>query len=99
MINDLANIIIRKRELEQQEAEVRNNLLKLMKQEQVLKAENDYATVQYIAAFNKNMIDREKLKRLYPDAEKKCTKSISMSESVRLHLKEGVEEDVFGVIC
>ena len=87
VIKAIAALTIQKKKIEEQEKEMRAQLMKAMEQYGVKKFESDSVTFTYIAATVRNNIDSTKLKKEMPDVAAKYMKTSNVSASVKIEVK------------
>lgn len=88
VIKKIVALTIQKKQIEDQEKEMRAQLMKAMEQYGVKKFESDSVTFTYIAATVRNSIDSTKLKKELPDVAAKYMKTSNVSASVKIEVKE-----------
>lgn len=88
VIKKIVALTIQKKQIEDQEKEMRAQLVKAMEQYGVKKFESDSVTFTYIAATVRNSIDSTKLKKELPDVAAKYMKTSNVSASVKIEVKE-----------
>lgn len=86
--NELKSIGDRKKELEQQEAEFKEILIKKMEESGIKQIDNNYFKITYIAPTNRETVDTTRLKKELPDIASEYTKNTLVKASVRITLKE-----------
>lgn len=87
VIKAIAALTIQKKKIEDQEKEMRAQLVKAMEQYGVKKFESDSVTFTYTAPTVRNSIDSTKLKKELPDVAAKYTKTSNVSASVKIEVK------------
>lgn len=87
VIKAIAALTIQKKKIEDQEKEMRAQLVKAMEQYGVKKFESDSVTFTYTAPTVRNSIDSAKLKKELPDVAAKYTKTSNVSASVKIEVK------------
>ena len=87
LVKKITDIIIRKQWLEEQEKETRYELKQIMESQNIKLLENARVTVKYMQPFQKNLIDRDKLKTQFPDIEKECSKVVQVDSFIRVSVK------------
>ena len=87
VIKAIAALTIQKKKIEEQEKEMRVQLMKAMEQYGVKKFESDSVTFTYIAPTVRNTIDSAKLKKEMPDVAAKYMKTSNVSASVKIEVK------------
>lgn len=87
VIKAIADLTIQKKKIEEQEKEMRVQLVKAMEQYGVKKFESDSVTFTYTAPTVRNSIDSVKLKKEMPEVAAKYTKTSNVSASVKIEVK------------
>ena len=87
VIKAIAALTIQKKKIEEQEKEMRVQLIKAMEQYGVKKFESDSVTFTYTAPTVRNSIDSTKLKKELPDVAAKYTKTSNVSASVKIEVR------------
>ena len=87
VIKAIAALTIQKKKIEEQEKEMRVQLMKAMEQYGVKKFESDSVTFTDIAPTVRNSIDSAKLKKEMPDVVAKYMKTSNVSASVKIEVK------------
>lgn len=87
VIRAIADLTIQKKKIEDQEKEMRVQLIKAMEQYGVKKFESDRVSFTYTAPTIRNSIDSTKLKKELPDVAAKYTKTSNVSASVKIEVK------------
>ena len=87
VIKAIAALTIQKKKIEEQEKEMRAQLMKAMERYGVKKFESDSVTFTYIALTVRNTIDSAKLKKEMPDVAAKYMKTSNVSASVKIEVK------------
>lgn len=87
VIKMIAAISVQKKKLEEQEKEMRAQLIKAMEQYGVKKFDTPEVIFTYIAPTVRNSIDSTKLKKELPDVAAKYTKISNVSASVKIEVK------------
>lgn len=87
VIKAIADLTIQKKKIEDQEKEMRAQLVKAMEQYGVKKFESDSVTFTYTAPTVRNSIDSVKLKKELPDVAAKYMKTSNVSASVKIEVK------------
>ena len=88
VIKKIVALTIQKKQIEDQEKEMRAQLMKAMEQYGVKKFESDSVTFTYTAPTVRNSIDSTKLKKELPDVAAKYMKTSNVSASVKIEVKE-----------
>lgn len=76
LLDRLTEIRTRKAGIESEEKAVKAELQAAMKAANIEELENASIRVKYIAGFNRVGIDRDKLRKLYPEAAAACKSSV-----------------------
>lgn len=76
-----------KKEIEQQENELRRNLLIAMEKNNITKIENDNILISYVDETTREDLDKKKLKQEQPKVYNKYIKIIPVKSSLRIKLK------------
>lgn len=84
---ELKGLDNRKKELEKQEAELKEFLISKMEETGVKSIDNDYFKITYIAPTTKELIDSARLKKEQPDLASQYLKTSITKASVRITLK------------
>lgn len=87
VIKAIADITIQKKKLEEQEKEMRAQLVKAMEQYGVKKFDTPEVTFTYVAPTVRNSIDSAKLKKELPDVAARYNKTSKVSASVKIEVK------------
>ena len=88
IIKVIADISNQKKELENQDKLMREQLEATMDKYGVKKFENDLISITYIEPSTSTSIDTAKIKKLYPDIASECSKTSSKKGYVRITVKE-----------
>ena len=83
----LQNLKKKQDEIQAQADEIRNLILKAMKEQGIKSFENDFLKLTYIAPSERETIDTTKLKKDLPEIAQKYSKKISVKETVRITLR------------
>ncbi len=83
----LQNLKKKQDEIQAQADEIRNLILKAMKEQGIKSFENDFLKLTYIAPSERVSIDTQKLKKELPDIAEKYSKKIPVKETVRITLR------------
>lgn len=76
-----------KKDIEQQENELRKKLLTTMKKNNITKIENDNILISYVDETTREDFDKKKLKQEQPKVYNKYIKIVSVKSSLRIKLK------------
>ena len=88
-VADLQN---KQQELTSKNEELKEQIKKAMEDKDIKKFENDYIVITYVAPTTRNTVDSTKLKEQFADAYNQCLKTSDVKSSVRIKVKEYVEE-------
>jgi hypothetical protein len=88
-IGKITQLIKLKKQLDDQEKELKATLVKAMEHYGVKVFENDQIKMTYVAPTTRSTIDSTRLKKDHPDIVKEYTKISDVSASVRVTLKGG----------
>ena len=87
VLQSIANIVVQKKQLEEQEKKLKEQLQKAMEDYGVKKFESDVLNITYVAATTSTSIDSTKLKKKYPDIAEECSKVSNKSAYVKVVIK------------
>lgn len=87
IIKAVADLTLKKKEIEEQEKEMRVQLMAAMEKYGVKSFENDDVKFTYIAPTTRTSIDSAKLKKDLPDVAAKYSKTSNVSASVKITVK------------
>ncbi len=87
VIKAITALTVQKKKIEDQEKEMRMQLIKAMEQYGVKKFDNEIVKFTYIAPTVRNSIDSAKLKKELPDVAAKYMKISNVSASVKIEVK------------
>jgi len=88
-VADLQN---KQQELVSKNEELKEQIKKAMEDKDIKKFENDYIAITYVAPTTRNTVDSAKLKEQFADVYNQCLKTSDVKSSVRIKVKEYVEE-------
>lgn len=88
----LKTLDAQKKELEAQENEIKEVLLKKMEENQVKSIDNDLFKITYVDSFSRESVDSTRLKKEKPEIAAEYTKSSTVKASVRITLKADQEK-------
>jgi predicted phage-related endonuclease len=88
-VADLQN---KQQELTSKNEEIKEQIKKAMEEKDIKKFENDYIAITYVAPTTRNTVDSAKLKEKFADVYNQCLKTSDVKSSVRIKVKEYVEE-------
>ena len=86
-IQAIANIVTAKKDLEDQEKVMKEQLQKAMEEHGVKAFDNDVIKVTYMAASVRNSVDSAKLKKKYPEIAAECNKPSNVKAFVKIEVK------------
>ena len=87
VLQQIASIVTQKKQLEDQEKELKDTLQKAMEAHGVKKFESDILNITYVAATTSTSVDSAKLKRKYPAIAEECSKVSNKSAYVKVTVK------------
>lgn len=87
IIKAVADLTLKKKEIEEQEKEMRVQLVAAMEKYGVKSFENDDVKFTYVAPTTRTSIDSAKLKKDLPDVAEKYSKTSKVSASVKITVK------------
>lgn len=87
VIQAIADIATKKKELEDQDKQMREQLEAAMDQFNVKSFENDLIKITYVEPTTRTSVDSAKLKKKYPDIFTECSKTSDVKGSVRITVK------------
>lgn len=88
-VADLQN---KQQELVSKNEELKEQIKKAMEEQGTKKFENDYISITYVAPTTRNTVDSTKLKEEFEEVYNQCLKISDVKASVRIKVKEYVEE-------
>lgn len=88
IIDDISELAVQKKNLEDQEKNMKSKLVKAMEKYDVKSFENDRVKFMYVAPSERKTIDSAKLKKQYPDIAEECMKVSPVKSSVRITVKK-----------
>lgn len=86
-IKEITNLLQRKKELDEQEKQLKQKLVEAMEAYGVKSFENDYIKMTYVAPTTRSTIDSTRLKKDHPEIVEQYSKTSSVSASVRVTVK------------
>lgn len=86
-IGKITTLIKMKKQLEDQEKQLKQKLVEAMEIYGVKSFENDLIKMTYVAPTTRTTVDSAKLKKFYPEEYEACAKTSPVSASVRVTLK------------
>lgn len=87
VLKTITNIVIQKKNLEEQEKLMKEKLIEAMEQYNVKKFENDSVKFVYVEPTTRTSVDSTKLKKEQPEIYEKYLKTSNVSASVRITVK------------
>lgn len=87
ILQSIANLVIQKKKLEEEEKQFKEKLQKAMEDYGIKKFESDVLNITYVAATTSTTIDSPKLKKKYPDIAEECSKVSNKSAYVKVVIK------------
>ncbi len=87
IIKGISDLTLQKKQIEEQEKEMRAKLVKTMEKYGVKSFENEVVKFTYVAATTRTTIDSAKLKKDLPDVAEKYSKTSNVSASVKITVK------------
>lgn len=86
-IKAIADIVTAKKDLEEKEKVMKEQLQKAMEQYGIKAFDNEVIKVTYMAESVRNSVDSAKLKKKYPDIAAECNKSSNVKAFVKIEVK------------
>lgn len=86
-IKTIADIVIQKKELEDKEKSMKEQLQKSMEHYGIKSFDNDAIKVTYMAESVRNSVDSAKLKKNYPEIAAECNKTSNVKAFVKIEVK------------
>lgn len=87
VIEKIANLSVQKKQIEDQEKEMRKQLVAAMEKYGVKSLKNDLVEIVYVAPTTRTTIDSKALKNDLPDIAAKYSKTSNVSASVKITVK------------
>lgn len=87
VIQAIADIASKKKELDDQDKEMRKQLESAMEQFGIRSFENDLIKITYVEPTTRSSVDSTKLKKNYPEIYTECSKVSEVKGSVRITVK------------
>lgn len=84
LMNRILEVQRKKQQILDEEAEIKAAILEEMQENQVEKLENANIKINYVEKFARRTVDGKKLKELYPDAFRDCTRVTEISPYIRV---------------
>lgn len=91
VIQQVCDICTAKKQLEEQEKNLKEQLKQAMEKFGVKKFESDLLTITYYNATTAVSVDTDKVKKLHPDIAKECRKTSVKSAYIKVEVKKGVK--------
>lgn len=88
VIKAIADISTKKKELENQDKLMREQLEKFMYEYGIKKFDNELISISYVEPSVSTSIDTTKIKKLYPDIANECSKTTNKKGYIRITVKE-----------
>lgn len=89
VIQGITNLMQMKKDLDEQEKQLKQKLLEAMEANNVKSFENEIIKMTYVAPTTRTTIDSTKLKKDHPEIAEQYSKTSNVSASVRVTLKGG----------
>ncbi len=89
VLEKIATVVNMKKQCEEQEKTLKDQLKQAMEQYGVKKFESDILNITYVAESTVTSIDSAKLKKLHPDIAQECSKVSKKSAYIKVELKGG----------
>lgn len=86
-IKAIADIVTAKKDLEEKEKVMKEQLQKAMEQHGIKSFDNEVIKVTYMTESIRNSVDSAKLKKKYPDIAAECNKSSNVKAFVKIEVK------------
>lgn len=87
IIQKIFDLMLTKKQLEEEEKQLKEKLKEAMEFYGVKKFESDYLTITYVAETTTTTIDTSKLKKKYPDIAEECSRTSRKSAYVKVSIK------------
>jgi predicted phage-related endonuclease len=87
IIQKISDLMLTKKQLEEEEKQLKEKLKEAMEFYGVKKFESDHLTITYVAETITTTIDTNKLKKKYPDIAEECSRETKKSAYVRVSIK------------
>lgn len=91
VIQQVCDICTAKKQLEEQEKTLKEQLKQAMEKFGVKKFESDLLNITYIAETMAVSVDTAKLKKLHPEIAEECSKTSVKSAYIKVEVKKGVK--------
>lgn len=92
VLQKIATVVNMKKQCEEQEKELKDQLKQAMEKYGVKKFESDILNITYVAESVATSIDSAKLKKLHPDIAEECSKVSKKSAYIKVEVKEVKKE-------
>lgn len=92
VLKKIASVVSMKKQCEEQEKELKDQLKKAMEEYGVKKFESNILNITYVAETTSTSIDSTKLKKLHPEIAAECSKTLKKSSYIKVEVKAGDEE-------
>lgn len=89
MIKDLQD---KRTKLEESNNQIKEQIKQQMEVNNIKKYDNDYMSITYVAATQRVTVDSKKLKEKYNEIYNECSKVSDVKASIRIKVKENIEE-------
>lgn len=89
VLEKIAAVVNMKKQCEEQEKTLKDQLKQAMEQYGVKKFESDILNITYVAESTATSIDSAKLKKLHPDIAQECSKVSKKSAYIKVEVKGG----------
>lgn len=87
IIQKISDLMLTKKQLEEEEKQLKEKLKEAMEFYGVKKFESDHLTITYVAETITTTIDTNKLKKKYPDIAEECSRTSKKSAYVKITIK------------
>ena len=88
MLREIIGILSAKKQLEEQEKQLKEKLKEAMEFYGVKKFESNHLTITYVAETTTTTIDTSKLKKKYPEIAEECSRTSKKSAYVKITVKQ-----------
>lgn len=89
VLQKIATIVNMKKQCEEQEKTLKDQLKQAMEQYGVKKFESDILNITYVAPSESVSVDTAQIKKKYPDIAKECSKTTKKSAYIKVEVKGG----------
>jgi DNA repair exonuclease SbcCD ATPase subunit len=93
LLDSIAALVQKKKDLDEQEAELKVQLQTAMEAYGIKKFTSDILNITYVAATNAESVDSKKLKAKYPDVAAECVKISNRKAYIKVELKGGKKDE------